>query len=159
MEGFFNQFAAIIVFFHVIAAIVWVGGMIVIRFGVHYVLIDIEDRKLKLERTLQILKRFFNMVIPSIVLLLLTAIVMAIGLGFKGTDLYSVVILKEVIWAIMTIIFIMIYIKRNKAQKLFDDGDLDGAKAMLAPLPSWMIPVNIILGMVAIYMGITLRGF
>jgi uncharacterized membrane protein len=159
MESFFNQFAALIIFFHVLSAVIWVGGMIVIRFAVHYSMAKVDDPAIKLGRQLENLQRFFNMVIPSIILLLITAIVMILGLGLKGTELYSVAIIKEVIWTIMAVIFTMIYIKRNKAQKLFDTGDFKGAKEMLAPLPAWMIPVNIILGMVAIYMGITLRGF
>ena len=158
MTEIFNTFSTEIIFLHVISAIIWVGGMIVIRFGVHYSMMEVEDPKIKLGRTLETLRRFFTMVIPSIILLLLTAIIMIIALGFKGTELYSTVIIKETIWVIMVVIFSMIYIKRNKAQKLFDEGNLPAAKAMLAPLPQWMIPANIILGLVALYFGITLRG-
>lgn len=158
MIELFNTFSTEIIFLHVISAIIWVGGMIVIRFGVHYSMMEVEDPKIKLGRTLENLRRFFNMVIPSIVLLLLTAIIMIIALGFKGTELYTTVIIKEIIWVVMVVVFTMIYIKRNKAQKLFDSGDLPGAKAMLAPLPQWMIPFNIVLGLFALYFGITLRG-
>ncbi|MBP7742149.1 MAG: hypothetical protein KA073_02110 [Aliarcobacter sp.] len=159
MIELFNNFSSTIVFLHVISAVIWVGGMIAIRFAVHYSMQDIQDPKVKLGRTLESLRRFFNMVIPAILLLLITAIIMIIALGFKGTALYNVVIIKEIIWTVMTLIFITIYIKRNKAQKAFDSGDFANAKKNLTPIAAYFILINIILGIVAIFLGITLRGF
>lgn len=159
METLFNSFSSGIIFLHVISAVIWVGGMIAIRFAIHYSMQDIEEPKIKLGRTLENLRRFFNMVIPAIIILLVTAIIMIIALGFKGTSLYSIVIAKEIIWTIMTIIFITIYIKRNKAQKAFNEGKLPLAKEILTPIAQYFIPINIILGLIAIYFGITLRGF
>ncbi|MDZ7818445.1 MAG: hypothetical protein U5K55_07450 [Aliarcobacter sp.] len=159
MTQFFDNFSSIIVFLHVISAVIWVGGMIAIRFAVHYSMQNIDDPKIKLGRTLENLKRFFNMVIPAILTLLITAIIMIIALEFKGTELYGIVILKEIIWTIMTLIFITIYIKRNKAQKAFDSSDFANAKNNLLPIATYFIPANIILGLIAIFLGITLRGF
>jgi uncharacterized membrane protein len=159
LVDFFNNFSSIIIFLHVISAVIWVGGMIAIRFAVHYSMQNIEEPKIKLGRTLENLKRFFNMVIPAILTLLITAIIMIVGLAFKGTELYSVVITKEIVWTIMTIIFITIYIKRNNAQKAFDKGDFANAKNTLLPVATYFIPANIILGLIAIFLGITLRGF
>ncbi|MBP7748751.1 MAG: hypothetical protein KA070_01245 [Aliarcobacter sp.] len=159
MIDLFKNYSSIIVFLHVTSAVIWVGGMIAIRFAVHYSMHNIEDPKIKLGRTLENLKRFFSMVIPAILTLLITAIIMIIALGFKGTELYSIVIVKEIIWTIMTVIFITIYIKRNKAQKAFDSGDFANAKNNLLPIATYFIPANIILGLIAIFLGITLRGF
>ena len=159
MTELFNNFSSLIVFLHVISAVIWVGGMIAIRFAVHYSMQEIEEPKIKLGRTLENLRRFFNMVIPAILLLLITAIIMIIALGFKGTELYSIVIIKEAIWTIMTILFITIYIKRNKAQKAFDNGDFANTKKQLIPIATYFIPINIVLGLIAIFLGITLRGF
>ena len=159
MSEFFSNYSSFIVFLHVIAAVIWVGGMIAIRFAVHYSMQDITDPKIKLGRTLESLRRFFNMVIPSIVVLLITAIIMILGLNLKESPNYSIAIAKEVIWTIMTVIFIFIYIKRNKAAKAFENGQLPIAKEHLAPLASYLIPINTILGIVAIFLGVTLRGF
>ena len=159
MTEFFNNFSSIIVFLHVISAVIWVGGMIAIRFAVHYSIQNIEDPKVKLGITLENLKRFFNIVIPTIITLLITAIIMIVALGFKGTALYNIVIVKEIIWTIMLIIFITIYMKRNKAQKAFDNGDFANTKKQLIPIATYFIPINIVLGLVAIFLGITLRGF
>ena len=159
MTEFFNNFSSIIVFLHVISAVIWVGGMIAIRFAVHYSIQNIEDPKVKLGRTLENLKRFFNIVIPTIITLLITAIIMIIALGFKGTALYNMVIVTEIIWTIRLIIFITIYMKRNKAQKAFDSGDFANTKKQLIPIATYFIPINIVLGLIAIFLGITLRGF
>lgn len=159
MHEFFSNYSSIIVFLHVISAVIWVGGMIAIRFAVHYSMQDVTDPKIKLGRTLETLRRFFNMVIPSIIVLLITAIIMILGLNLKESDSYSIAIAKEVIWTIMTLVFIYIYIKRNKASKAFEEGKLPVAKEHLAPLAAYLIPLNTILGIVAIFLGVSLRGF
>lgn len=159
MESLFNNFSSLIVFLHVLSAVVWLGGMIVMRFAVHYSMQKVDEPKIKIGRTLESLKRFFSMVIPSIIILLATAIIMIIALGFKGTELYSTVIAKEAVWIIMTVVFTIIYVKRNQAQKAFDKGEFPLAKQKLEPIASFLIPLNIVLGLIAIYLGVTLRGF
>jgi len=159
MVNFFTEYAALLVFLHVISAVVWVGGMIAIRMAVHPSLQSIDDPKIKLGKTLQIMGRLFNLVIPFIIILIITAALMAVGLGFKGTDLYWLVHVKEVIWTIMAVNFTYMYIKRKKAQKLFDSGDLAGAKMSISNLPNLLLPINIVLGVLAIFSGVTLRGF
>jgi len=159
MKELFLSLPSLIIFLHVISAVLWVGGMIAIRFAVHYSMQNIEDPKIKLGRTLENLKRFFSMVIPAILILLITAISMILGLELKATPLYKFALIKELIWTIMTLIFIYIYIRRNQAQKYFDRGELPLAKAKLEPIAKIFIPINIILGVIAIFLGVTLRGF
>lgn len=155
MADFFTSYSTIIIFLHLLSAIVWIGGMIVIRFIVHYSIQKIEEPKLRLNTSLTILKRFFYTVIFSIILLLITAIIMVVALNLSD----SIVIIKEFIWAIMTVIFIYIYIKRLKAQKAFNNLNFLEAKKQLAPLTQYLIPINIILGLLALTLGVTLRGF
>jgi len=159
MKELFLQVPALIVFLHVASAVIWVGGMIAIRFAVHYSMQNILEPKIKLGRTLENLKRFFNIVLPFIALLLITAIILIFGLEFKNTPLNKFVHMKESIWIAMTLIYITVYIKRNKAQESFDKEDFKEAKKQLAPIAKIYIPLNIFLGLVAIYLGITLRGF
>ena len=159
MKELFLSMPSLIIFLHVISAVLWVGGMLAIRFAVHYSMQNIEEPKIKLGRTLENLKRFFNMVIPAILILLITAIMMILGLELKETPLYKFALIKEVIWTLMTLIFIYIYIRRNQAQKHFDKGELPLAKAKLEPIAKIFIPTNIVLGIIAIFLGVTLRGF
>ncbi len=159
MVEFFRDYASIIVFLHVISAFIWVGGMIIIRFAVHPSLQNIQNGSVKLGVTLEIMQRLFRLVMPFIAILVISAVLMAIGLGFKGTALYPIVHVKEAIWTIMTLNFSYMFIKRDKAQTLFDNGDMVGAKNILMPIPKILLPLNIALGIIALYFGITLRGF
>jgi uncharacterized membrane protein len=159
MVNLFGDFSALIVFLHVLSAVVWVGGMIAIRMAVHPSLQSIDDPKIKLGKTLQIVGKLFNLVIPFIIILIVTATLMAVGLGFKGTELYWLIHVKEVIWTIMVINFIYMYIQRSKAQKMFNSGELAGAKQKVSKLPNLLLPINIFLGVASIFAGVTLRGF
>lgn len=84
---------------------------------------------------------------------------MIISFKLNETPNYYIVMLKEFIWTIMSVIFIIIYMKRNFAQKAFENNDFLTAKKHLFPIANYFIPINIILGLFAIFFGITLRGF
>ncbi len=159
MQEIFNQYASLIVFIHVLSAIVWIGGMIAIRVTVHPSLQTIESPQIKLGKTLEIMKRLLNMVIPMIIALIVTAVLLAIGEGLKETELYTIVLIKEGIWTLMTIIFIFIYIKRHQAEKLFKQREFAQAKEQVKYIPNILLPINIILGLTALYLGVALRGF
>jgi hypothetical protein len=102
----------------------------------------------------------------------MTAIIMSVGLGFRAAAVdsagsiisqaayatYQLVHLKELIWTVMAANFTWMYFKRRKAQQLFDAGNLSAAKAGVAIIPRVLLPINIVLGIVAIWLGITLRG-
>ncbi len=169
----FGSYAHEVVFLHILAAFVWVGGMIAVRFAVHPVMQSIDDPAIRLGKTLQITKNLFHIVIPFIVILIVTAVFMAVGLGFRAAavddsgqiinegayHIYQIVHIKEVIWMVMTTNFAYMYYRRHKAQKLFDAGELPAAKATVAIIPKYLLPLNILLGIVALWLGVTLRGF
>ncbi len=155
MKELFLQAPALIVFLHVLSATIWIGGMIAMRFAIHYSVQNISEPKIKLERTLENLKRFFNLVIPFIFILLITALLLIFGLELKSNFVH----IKEAIWTVMTIVYITVYIKRNQAQKAFQIQDFISTKKHLMPIANIYIPLNIILGLFAIYFGVTLRGF
>jgi len=169
----FGTYAHEIIFLHIISALIWVGGMIAIRLAVHPNLQLIEDKELRLGKTLTITGNFFNIVIPFIIILVITATIMAVGLGFRVSAvnavgeiisqeayyIYQLVHIKEGIWLIMGINFTYMYLKRRKAQKLFDNGELLKAKEEVKLIPNILLPINIILGVIALWLGVTLRGF
>jgi len=169
----FGAFAHEIVFLHILSALIWVGGMVAIRLAVHPSLQLIDDPKVKLGRSLDLMGRFFNIVLPFIIISIITAVLMSVGLGFRVSAVnevgeiisqsaymtYQVVHIKEGIWLIMTINFTFMYIKRFKAQTLFTLGKFKDAKEMVAIIPKTLLPINIILGVVALWLGVTLRGF
>ena len=149
----FANYSHEIVFLHVLSAIIWVGGMIAIRFAVHPSMQSIDEPKIKLGKTLMLMGKFFNIVMVFILLLLLTALILAFAMGTSSS-----IMLKEIIWTIMTANFSWMYLKRRKAQKLFDEGKLPDAKAVVALIPKLLLPINIVLGLVALWLGVELRG-
>jgi uncharacterized membrane protein len=155
MKEIYENYTSIVIFLHILAAVVWVGGMIAIRFAVHPALQSIDDVKIKLGKTLQIVGRLFNLVMPFIFVSLICALIIIIGGGYSG----GIVHLKEAIWTIMTLNFFFMYAKRLKAQKLFNQGDFVKAKEAVAILPTMLLPINIVLGLVAIFAGVLLRGY
>ena len=154
MKELFNNYSTIIVFLHVLSAVVWIGGMIAIRVAVHPSMHTIEDKKIRVGKTLMIVGRLFNLVMPFIFILLITAIIMIVALNLKGPLIYA----KEAIWSIMSLNYFYMYFQRAKAQKLFNSGNIEQAVKLVANIPHTLLPINIFLGVVAIYLGVILRG-
>ncbi len=158
MAEFFAEFKTYIVFLHVISAVVWVGGMIAIRFAAHQSFMQIESPAHRLERIAHTLKRLFTIVVPFVIILLITAIIMIKGYSLSQSEFSIMSHAKEGIWAVMTInLFVMIQ-RRNRAVKLLNEGDMVGAKFSLELIGKYMVPVNIIFGIVAIFLGTTLSS-
>ncbi len=172
LYSLFADYRTQIVFLHVMSAVVWVGGMIAMRFAAHHSIQMLETAPLKLQRTAHALKRLFAIVSPFVVILIITAVIMAVGLGFRAAavdadgkvidevamHLYQLIHVKEVIWMIMSINLGAMILRRNKAQKFLDKNDFSGAKSQIELIGRYMVPLNIILGIIAIYLGVTLRN-
>ena len=155
MQEIFKNYGAIIIFLHILSAVVWVGGMIAIKFAVHPVLQSIDEPKMRLEKSLHIIGRLFHIVMPFIALSALCGIFILKGVGYSG----GIIHLKEAIWTVMTLNYAYMYIKRTKAQQLYDKGEFAKAKEMVSILPRILLPINIALGLIAIFSGVLLRGF
>jgi uncharacterized membrane protein len=172
MIELFADYRTQIVFLHVISAVVWVGGMIAMKFAAHASFMQIESPLHRLERISQALKRLFTIVTPFVIILIITAVIMAVGLGFRAAavdangnviddyamHIYNLVHVKEVIWMLMAANLGAMIWRRNAAEKLLNKGDAQGAKKALELIGKYMVPVNIILGIIAIYLGVTLRN-
>ncbi|WP_309496682.1 hypothetical protein [Sulfurovum sp.] len=174
MTELFSNNGALIVFLHVLSAFIWVGGMIAIRLAVHPVIsrggvtaeqmlksdvmISMLEPKQRLGITLQIMGRLFNLVMPFIVIIFATGLIMAVATGGHHGDLKELFLSKEILWTIMVVNYTYMYVKRAKAWKLFAKGEIALAKAQLRWMPYVLLPLNIVLGLVALWMGVNLRG-
>ncbi len=168
----FAHHRTLIVFLHVISAVIWVGGMIAVRFATHQSLALISDPKLRLERAAHTLKRLFTIVTPFVVILITTAVLMAVGLGFRAAamdpmgnvideyamSIYNTVHIKEAIWLITSINLAAMMWRRRKAEEALRYGNLEEAKNMLGMIAKYMVPINIVLGITAIFIGVVLRN-
>ena len=153
MGTLFQNYSTLLIFLHVISAIIWIGGMIAVRVAVHPSLQSIDEPKIKLGKTLEIVGRLFHLVIPFIIILLATGVIFELA-GIKTPLTHA----KEAIWTVMTINYIYMYSKRRKAQKLFNSGKLAEAKEQVTLLPTLLLPINILLGVVAVFIGVELGG-
>jgi len=154
----FAQYTQVIVFFHVLSAVIWIGGMIAIRFVVHPALATIESPEIKLGKTLEITGRLFVLVIPFIMLILLTALILLIALdGHHGSSQNSF-FLKEAIWSAMIVNFSYMFVRRRQAWQYYRAGKFLDAKRLMRLFPNVLLPINIMLGLLALWLGISLRG-
>jgi len=158
MVEIFAEYKTIIVFLHVISAVVWVGGMIAMRYAAHPSFMQIESPAHRLERIAHALKGLFTIVVPFVVILLVTAIFMIKGYGLSASEYSSFSHAKEGIWSIMTINLFVMIMRRNRAVKLLKEGDMVGAKFSLELIGKYMVPLNIVLGLIAIFLGTTLSN-
>lgn len=168
----FVHHKTLIIFLHVISAVIWVGGMIAIRFATHQSLALIEDPKLRMERAAYTLKRLFSIVWPFVIVLIMTAVLMAVGYQFRAAamdangnvineymmSIYNTVHIKEMIWVIMSVNLAAMMFRRRKAEIALRDGNLESAKSLLEVISKYMVPVNIVLGVMAIFIGVILRN-
>jgi len=153
VQELFLENKTIIVFLHVISAVVWVGGMIAMRFAAHQSFMEIENPLKRLERISHSLKRLFSIVLPFVIILLITAIFMIKGYGLSQTEFSALAHAKEGIWSVMFLNLLVMMFRRNKAEKLLEAGDTLGAKSQLGLIGKYMVPLNIILGTIAIFIG------
>lgn len=158
MSEFFSEYKSFIVFLHVISAVVWVGGMIAMRYAAHPSFVRIESPAKRLEHIALALKGLFTIVVPFVVILLITAVLMIKGYSLGETPFALSAHVKEALWTIMSINLGLMIFRRNKAVKLLNAGDMLGAKKSLEPIGKFMVPLNIVLGVIAIYLGASLSS-
>lgn len=157
MTEFFAANARLIIFLHVFFAVVWIGGMIAIRFSMHRGISMLREPKERLQTTIFGMERFLLMASVAVFVMLLTGIIMMLAL--KGSPLYSLTHVKSAILTVMAVVFFLVFIKHQAAKKAFLGGDIQKAAASLRPLATFLIPTNIALGVIEIIMGVALRGF
>lgn len=172
MVQLFADHRNLIVFLHVISAVIWVGGMITMRYAAHASCSMIQDPKMRMERATHALNRLFTLAWPAATVLIITAVIMAVGLGFRAAavdelgnviddyamSLYQTVHIKEAIWMIMAANLGAMMYRRSQAVKALESENLPRAKEMLEMISKYMVPLNIALGLAAIFMGVVLRN-
>jgi len=174
MGEFFANNGQLIVFLHVLSAIIWVGGMIAMRVAVHPVIArggvtdaqmllsdkiaDILEPKQRLGITMQTVGRLFNLVMPFIIVLFASGLIMAVAMGGHHGAEKDLFITKEILWTIMAVNYGYMYYKRATAWKIFNQGQVKEAKARMKWMANVLLPTNIVLGVVALWMGVALRG-
>ena len=171
MVEFFWANTEIIVFMHVISAVIWVGGMVAMRYAAHQSFVHVEEPLIRLERIAHALKRLFTIVWPFVIILIITAVIMSVGWNYRNLavdaggnvidaeamKMYNWVHVKEAIWMVMAMNLGVMMFLRSKAEKLLNSDKLTEAQKKLGIIGQYLVPINIVLGLVAIYLGVFLR--
>jgi len=168
MTNYTNQ----IVFLHVFSAVIWVGSMASARYSRVKPLSTLTKPEEFIFET-QRYTKFFKLMTPFIVILFITALIMALSFhdnaydsdGFinsaTAVDLLKMVHTKGGIWTVMAMnMGLMAWINHN-ASKSFNScsnvKECKRCKEALEIIYNYLMPVNIILGTIEIGMGVILR--
>jgi uncharacterized membrane protein len=159
--------ATFVIFLHVLSAVVWVGGMVALWFFAKFLSKNPSSVD-ALSGTTALFKKFFIFLTPFIVVLFVTSIFMALGYKDNAIDVhgftldaYNLAIYKYIntkgsIWTIMTLnmLFMSMIFTRASCQLC------KGRKAedCMWLVMTYLLPINIILGIVEIFMGVFLRN-
>jgi len=158
MQDIFYEYRVVILFLHVISAVVWIGGMVAMKYAAHPSFMEITSPIERLERISFALKRLFLIVFIFILILAGTGAFLTIGYGIKYTDFHIYTRIKEAIWGLMFLNYGAMVIRRSKVDKAIAQGDLVYAKNNLIIIGKYMVPINILLGVSAIFIGAYLSG-
>ena len=157
----FGNFTRLIILLHIVSAMILVGSLFVMRVVVAPVLEKISKEEERLGKGLELMRRFGYVVIPVMLILILASVFMNVGLGFKygNPTMYVLVHTKEAIWTFVAFNFIYMYIKYRSARKAYELKEWVEVQENLILMIHYLIPLNFVLGLIAAYFGIILRGY
>lgn len=158
---FFGDFGRIIVFLHIMSAAFLIGSMMMIRFIVKPALMAIDDEAVRYSRCIRILDRYFYYIFVIMVILISASLTMSVGLGFQyaSPTMFSIVHVKEALWLFMAFNFLYMYIRFLNAKRLYKKRNFFEVHENLGLIVNFVMPLNILLALMASYLGIVIRGF
>jgi uncharacterized membrane protein len=140
-----------LLFFHILAAVVWVGGM----FFAHQMVrpsVGALDGPVRLALWRRIFERFFAWVWAAVVLLLVTGVGMEIA-GIQGLH----VKIMEALGVIMVLAFgHLFFAPWKRFRRAVDGGDFPAAAAQLNQIRR-IVEFNLALGLIVVVIGATGR--
>jgi uncharacterized membrane protein len=162
-----QDYSLFVIFFHVVGASVWVGGMITLWF-----LTRESGSAVTIERRATgraaLYKKFFTFLSPFVLLLFVTALFMALGykdnaidangftLNFKNLETYKLIHTKGSIWTIMVMnMGFMLWILNKASCKLCKSKVREDCMWLVS---KYLLPINILLGLTGIFLGVFLRS-
>lgn len=162
-----SNYSGVVIFLHVMSAVIWVGGMTALWFiAKFWSKQPYNDRRTGSRATL--FKKYFVFSAPFIIILFLTSLLMALGykdsavdangfiIDFHNFEMYKYINTKGSIWTIMTMnMMFMYWILTRASCKLCK---VDKATDCMWLLSTYLLPINIVLGLIEISIGVFLRN-
>ena len=157
----FGNFSRIIIFFHIASAMLLVGSLFMMRVIVKPVIDSIASQEERYAKGLELIRRYGYFLILVMLVLISASIFMNVGLGFKygNPTTYIMIHTKEALWTFMAFNFVYMYFKYRNAVKAYKEQEYIEVHENLILIVNYLIPLNFVLGMIAVYFGIILRGF
>jgi uncharacterized membrane protein len=157
----FGDYGRIIVFLHVISAAFLLGSMLMIRFIIKPALMDIDDEAVRYGRCLRVLERYFRYLAAIMILIISASLTMSVGLGFEYANptLFSLIHVKEALWVFISFNFLYMYIKLYNSRILYKKREFFEVHENLKLIVDYLMTLNIVLTLIASYIGVIIRGF
>ena len=169
-----TDYANGIVFLHILGAVVWVGGMFSIRYMKDKPLKNIKDPQDFINELLRY-KHLFFMTFPFIVILFVTAVIMALGYhdstydadGFildpDALKIMKMVHTKGIIWTVMAMnMMLMAWLSYKAYNNLTADTSVtkqcSNCGQAIWIIYTYLMPINIVLGIIELFLGVILRN-
>jgi uncharacterized membrane protein len=132
-----------------------------IRFIVKPALMDIDDEAVRYSRCIRILDRYFYYVLMAMILLISASFTMSIGLGFEYANptMFSMIHVKESLWIFIAFNLAYMYFRLMNAKRLYKKRNFFEVHENLGLVVNFLMPLNILLALMASYLGIVIRGF
>ncbi|MDF1874133.1 hypothetical protein JHD48_00135 [Sulfurimonas sp. SAG-AH-194-I05] len=163
-----TDYANIVIFIHVMSAVIWVGGMVAL-----FVITRSAHPRVSVEKRLagraSLIKKYFKFLAFFITTSALSALFMALGykdnaidtqgfiLDANSMEIYRHITMKISIWIAMVMNMLLMTWIITKAQS--EGCSATKATDCMWTVNSFLLPVNIIMGTVAIYIGITINAY
>ena len=151
----------LVLMIHIASAIVWVGASFIFSVGVFPSLAQIPNERMIVRTTIRIMNRYLNVAL----FFSLTLILSATFLVYQNYEIYkldpilkTILMTKGFIWVYMSASYFYSKYKVRVAKSTCYHGDSLKAVDILKVIANYVFVINFILGLVAIYFGIMLRG-
>ncbi len=155
----FESYKTLIIFLHILSASILIGSMFVLIFIVRPVAKKVEDVEFRCGNCLKILKRFNAFLVLIMLIILSASFFMNIGMGFEygNPTVFIMIHIKEALWIFLSFNFLYMYKKYLNAKKAYNQKDFLVTQENIILITKYLIPLNLIVSLIAVYFGIIIK--
>jgi len=155
----FNNYKNLIIFLHILSASMLIGSMFMIIFIIRPVTKNIEDIETKCGNCLKLLRRFNIFLVPTMLIIFSASFFMNVGMGFEygNPTTFIMIHIKETIWLFLIFNFLYMYKKYLNATKAYKEKDFLLTQENIILITKYLLPLNLIVALIAVYFGIAIK--
>ncbi len=160
MIEFFYSYPQIVLFIHIVCAVVWIGSAVGFVVASYPAVNQIPNEKLMVRTSIRTLKRLYELNIFLSIVIGVTGFIISVAVSYSGKDplLETILDTKKILWVFMFITILSIYYRVLTAKRKCLSNNPSGAKDNIRLISNYLIVINIFLGLVASYFGMMLRS-